>query len=60
MDKFKRVLTSRKFWSLIAALAAIWTGFFLTGAVPLNEAINLTVAALAAYMVGTGLDNSPA
>lgn len=54
--KLPPFLTSRKFWALIGSLAAIWTGFY-AGTLPLTEAINLTVAAFAAYSIGTGISD---
>ena len=59
MDKLLSVLKSRKFWALVASLVAVWTSVY-TGAVTTPEALNLTVAALAAYSIGTGLDNPSA
>jgi len=41
---------------LIAAVAAIVSGYFAGGLV-MAEAIQALIAALAAYMIGTGLDN---
>ena len=54
--KIPPFLTSRKFWALVGSLAAIWTGFY-ANALTLPEAINATVAALAAYSIGTGLSD---
>ena len=56
MDKLKSVLASRKFWALVASLAA--TGAALaskqvTGA----QALAAAVAALSAYKVGTGIES---
>lgn len=56
MKKLTYLLQSRKFWALVISLTAIWTAFF-AGGMPLTEAIRLTVAALAAYAIGTGLDS---
>jgi hypothetical protein len=56
MKKLIRVLQSRKFWALVIALFAIWTAAY-NQAMTIPEAINATVGALAAYMIGTGLDN---
>ena len=57
MEKFKRLLASRKFWSLIASLVAVAGGYY-TGAIAIFDALQLVVAAFAAYSIGTGLDNS--
>ena len=54
--KLKTLLQSRKFWALITSLVAIGCTVYL-GTVPITEAIQLAVAALAAYMIGTGLDS---
>lgn len=56
MDKLTKLLQSRKFWALVAALVAVWTGY--AHGLPLEQAINLTVAALASYAIGTGLEDS--
>ena len=55
--KLTALLQSRKFWALIASLAAILTGY-LSGQMPAPAAIQSAIAALAAYMISTGLDNS--
>ncbi len=57
MEKLKSLFQSRKFWALVIALSGIWTSVYV-GALPVPDAINASVAALAGYMVGTGLDNS--
>lgn len=56
MQKLKRFLSSRKTWACIAAIAAAVTAA-VTGETSWAVAVNLIVAALAAYTVGTGLDN---
>jgi hypothetical protein len=55
MSKLELLMRSRKFWALIAGVAAIVTGY-LAGGLPMDQAIQALIAALAAYMVGTGLD----
>lgn len=55
-DKLKALLQSRKFWALIVALVGVGTAAY-TGKMVTADAINAAVAALMAYMVGTGLDN---
>ena len=56
-EQVKGVLRSRKFWATVAALAAIWTAYYTAPTVmTLDKAIQATVAALAAYAVGTGLE----
>ena len=59
MKKFRALMRSRKFWALIAAVAVIVSGY-MAGGLRMDEAIQAMIAALAAYMVGTGLDSSPA
>lgn len=55
MDKFKALLKSRKFWALVAGLSTIWGGY-ASGGIPLQHAIDLTIGALSAYAIGTGLE----
>lgn len=55
MDKFKALLASRKFWALVASLAATVAALAakqVTGA----QSLAAAVAALSAYKVGTGLE----
>lgn len=59
MSKFRALMRSRKFWALIAAVAAIVSGY-MAGGLKMDVAIQAMIAALAAYMIGTGLDSSPA
>jgi len=56
MEKLSALLQSRKFWAAVIALVGVWTAVY-TGAMTVPEGINASVAALAGYMVGTGLDN---
>jgi hypothetical protein len=56
-DKLVQVLQSRKFWTLIAALVAVGTGYF-TGAVSAEASLQLAVAALAAYSIATGIEDA--
>lgn len=57
MEKLKQVLTSRKFWALVISLTGIWTAVYV-GAMSVPDAVNASVAALAAYMVGTGIEGA--
>ena len=59
MTKLKYLLQSRKFWACLAAIAAAVTAA-VTGETTWAVAVNLIVAALASYTVGTGLDNGGA
>ena len=53
--KLKDLLTSRKFWTLIASLVSIAAGYFSQG-VDLFQTLQLLVAAFGAYSVATGLE----
>lgn len=55
MEKLISVLQSRKFWALVISLVGIWTSVYV-GALSVPEAINASVASLAAYMIGTGIE----
>ena len=59
MEKFERVLRSRKFWALLASLVAIAAGY-ATGQVDVWQSVQAAVASFGFYAVGTGLDNGPA
>lgn len=56
MEKLKALFKSRKFWALVASLVAVAGGYY-TGAIAIFDALQLIVAAFAAYSIGTGLDN---
>ena len=57
MLRIRYVLRSRKFWALIASAVAL-VGAWQTGAMPGAEAANTLVAALAAYSLATGIEDS--
>lgn len=57
MEKFLGLFQSRKFWALVIALTGIWTAVY-TGSLSVPDAINASVAALAGYSIGTGLEDS--
>jgi cytochrome bd-type quinol oxidase subunit 1 len=57
MLKFHELIRSRKFWALIASVVAI-AGAVHTDTMPAAEAANMLVAALAAYSVATGIEDS--
>ena len=48
---------SRKFWALVASAVAI-IGAWQTGGMAGNDAANTLVAALAAYSIATGIEDS--
>ena len=53
-EKLKALLTSRKFWALIAGLAAI-AGTLATGQIDSWQALQAAIAALAVYSTGIAL-----
>ena len=57
MLRIKHVLRSRKFWALIASAVAL-VGAWQTGAMPGADAANMLVAALGAYSLATGIEDS--
>jgi hypothetical protein len=57
MDKLKSLLQSRKFWTLIASVVSIGAGYY-TGGVDAFQSLQLLIAALAAYSVTTGIEDS--
>jgi len=57
MEKIKSVLQSRKFWALVASLVGLGCGIY-SGALTPVQAAPLAVAALAAYSIGTGIEDS--
>jgi len=56
MDKLKELLSSRKFYTLIAALT-VTTNLFANGQIDAGTALNAAIAAFAAYTVGTAIEN---
>ena len=57
MLKIHNLLQSRKFWALVASAVAI-IGAWQTGGMAGNDAANTLVAALAAYSIATGIEDS--
>jgi len=57
MLKITNLLQSRKFWALVASAVAI-IGAWQTGGMAGNDAANTLVAALAAYSIATGIEDS--
>lgn len=55
MEKLKALFQSRKFWALVSSIVAVGVGVY-NGAINPADAVQLIVAALAAYSIGTGLD----
>ena len=53
--KLQLTLTSRKFWALVAALAATWTAYY-NHLITIDLAIQATIAALAAYSISVGVE----
>ena len=56
MDKLRKILSSRKFWVLVATLVGIGQSFF-TGKIDDWQMIQALVAACAAYSIGTGVES---
>ena len=54
LSKVQRLLQSRKFWVLVAAIVAI-AGGYATGQVDGWQALQLLIAALAAYSTGIAI-----
>ena len=57
MWKLQCMLVSRKFWAAIISLVAI-AGAWNAGAMTTQDAANAAVAALAAYSIATGIEDS--
>ena len=57
MLKIHNLLQSRKFWALVASAVAL-IGAWQTGGMAGNDAANTLVAALAAYSIATGIEDS--
>ncbi len=51
------MLVSRKFWAAIISLVAV-AGAWNAGAMTAQDAANAAVAALAAYSIATGIEDS--
>ena len=57
LDQLQRVLHSRKFWVLIAALLATLAAFF-TQEITVWQALQAAVAALAVYSTGVAIEDN--
>ena len=55
--KLASLFKSRKFWALAASLVAIYQGH-ATGGVDMYQSLQLAIAALGAYSIGTGIEAS--
>jgi hypothetical protein len=55
--KLLLLLSSRKFWALIASLVTVAAGY-ATGELQVWAAVTAAVSALAAYSVGTAIEDS--
>lgn len=54
MEKLSELLQSVRFWTLIVSLTGIWTAVYI-GSLSVVDAINASVAALAAFSLGRSL-----
>ena len=55
--KLRGLLQSRKFWALVTALVATGAGYF-TGELTAVQTVVAVVAALSAYSIATGIEDS--
>ena len=56
IQKLAQLLTSRKFWALVASLVTVAAGYS-TGDLAVWQAVTAAVAALAAYATGTAIED---
>jgi len=56
-DQVKRVLRSRKFWALLAALTAVAAGLS-SGHLDVWQAVQAAIAALAVYSTGVAIEDA--
>lgn len=56
-EQLKKILRSRKFWVLVAALAATLTAY-LSGNIDVWQALQAAVAALAVYSTGVAIEDN--
>lgn len=56
-SKLSLLLKSRKFWSAISALAVVGAGY-ASGQVTGGQAIEAVVGVMAAYCIGTGIEDN--
>jgi hypothetical protein len=53
--KIAKILRSRKFWALVAALIGVASGFY-SGGVDAFQSLQLAIGAVSAYVIGTGIE----
>lgn len=56
-DQIRRILRSRKFWALLAALTAVAAGLS-TGHIDVWQALQAAIAALAVYSTGVAIEDA--
>jgi Mg/Co/Ni transporter MgtE len=56
-EQFKKILRSRKFWVLVAAMLATLSAF-LTREISVWQALQLAVGALAVYSTGVAIEDN--
>ena len=56
-EQIGRVLRSRKFWALLAALAAVAAGLS-SGQIDVWQAVQAVIAALAVYSTGVAIEDA--
>lgn len=56
-QKLLFMLTSRKFWALVASLVTVAAGYS-TGEMPVWQAVTMAVGALAAYSTATAIEDN--
>lgn len=56
-EQVSRVLRSRKFWALLAALTAVVAGLS-TGKIDVWQAVQAAIAALAVYSTGVAIEDA--
>ncbi|MHB1120307.1 MAG: hypothetical protein ACYC6H_09195 [Bellilinea sp.] len=56
-DQVSKVLRSRKFWALLAALAAVAAGLS-SGQIDAWQAVQAAIAALAVYSTGVAIEDA--
>lgn len=57
LEQFKKILRSRKFWVLVAALIATLAAY-ITGNIDVWQTLQAAVAALAVYSTGVAIEDN--